>query len=334
MVFFSNRKSVTNWTFLLLALAVIAYSTVNYLSYKFNISNLSLVFLRLTIFFAVWFAFFIFQLLYVFPRDHVIFPRWYKFILLPVTAITSVLTLTPFVFSGIQGFAGENIVPVVQQNLPGIILFGVVAVGLDVAGIVLLIKKMITAEGIEKKQFRTILIGAVTTLVFLVTFNFILPIFANIQVFVPLAAVFIFPFIAFTTYAIFKHHLLNVKVISTEILAFLLIVVTFSEIIISQSLAEILFRVGEFILVSIIGTFLIQSVLKEVEQREELQRLNEKLDVANKQLEELSHFKSELLSLASHQIRRPWPLSRVLERLSLAVPMVRCRTSSRPRLSK
>ena len=50
---------------------------------------------------------------------------------------------------------------------------------------------------------------------------------------------------------------------------------------------------------------LIKSVIKEVEQREELQRLNEKIEADNKKLEELGRFKSELLSWASHQIRSP-----------------------------
>jgi signal transduction histidine kinase len=45
--------------------------------------------------------------------------------------------------------------------------------------------------------------------------------------------------------------------------------------------------------------------LREVEQREELERLNAQIEEKNKQLEELGRFKSELLSLASHQIRSP-----------------------------
>src|SRR6185312_15719700 len=123
--------------------------------------------------------------------------------------------------------------------------------------------------------------------------------------YIPLAAVFFFPFIAFTTYAITKYHLLSVKVISAEIFAFLLTIVTFSEIIFSQTLLQILFRVGEFILVLVFGILLIQSVQREVEQREELEKLNEKIEADNKQLAELGRFKSELLSLASHQIRSP-----------------------------
>lgn len=306
MVLFSNRKSVTNWTFLFLAISVVIYSTANYLSYKFNVSTLSLLFLRLTIFSAVWFAFFIFQLLYVFPREQIIFPRWYKFTILPTTIVVSFLTLTPFVFNSIQNFGGADVVPIVQPNLPGIILFGLVAVGLDVAGIAMLIKKTLAAViPIEKKQFSTVLIGAAITLTLLIVFNFILPIFFHIQRFIPYAAVCIFPFIVFTAYAIFKHHLLNIKIVATEALAFVLAIVTFSEVVFSQSLIETLFRTGEFMLVLSFGILLIKSVLHEVEQREELERLNKQIEAQNAQLQDLSHFKSELLSLASHQIKSP-----------------------------
>jgi signal transduction histidine kinase len=59
------------------------------------------------------------------------------------------------------------------------------------------------------------------------------------------------------------------------------------------------------VLVLIFSIFLITSVWREEEQRQELERLNGQLDDKNQQLDQLSHFKSELLSLASHQIRSP-----------------------------
>jgi signal transduction histidine kinase len=74
-------------------------------------------------------------------------------------------------------------------------------------------------------------------------------------------------------------------------LAFVLAVATLLELVISQSLTEVLLRTAIFVLVLVFSVFLIQSVHREVEQRE--------------QLAELGRFKSELLSLASHQIRSP-----------------------------
>ena len=62
MVFFNNKKSITNITFLLLAIAVIAWGVANYVFYKLTFSPSALVFLRLEMFFAVWFCFFHFPI--------------------------------------------------------------------------------------------------------------------------------------------------------------------------------------------------------------------------------------------------------------------------------
>ena len=169
----------------------------------------------------------------------------------------------------------------------------------------MIIKRNLGSHGEELQQQRLLLLGFFVTLVLIVTLDFILPSFFNDVTFIPYSATFTLPFVVFTFYAILKHRLLNVKVIATEILVLVLSIVTFMEVIFSQSLVEILFRSGEFILVLIFGIYLIKSVLKEVEQREELERLDKELEAKNKQLDELSRFKSELLSLASHQIRSP-----------------------------
>ena len=304
MVFLSDRKSVTNRMFLFFACITIIWGAVNYLDYQISSPFWVLWLLRLEIFLAVWHAFSFFQLFYVFPKTEISFPRWYKFGLLPIVAVTSLINLSPLVFPSIAQLSEAGTVSKTVVG-PGIYLFITVVVGLILASIFLMIRKNVQAKDFERVQFKFLLIGAIITFALLITFNLILPaLFLNVS-FIPLGAVFIFPFIAFTAYAIFKHHLLSVKVISTEILAFALVVVTFSEIVISQTLAETLFRVGEFILVSIIGTFLIKSVLKEVEQREELERLNKQIEATNVQLEDLSRFKSQLLSLASHQIKSP-----------------------------
>ncbi len=304
VVFMRDRKSITNQMFLFFAGVTIIWGAINYLDYHVSSPFQVLWMLRLEIAFAVLHAFSFFQLCYVFPQTEVSFSKRYKFLLVPLILITFIINLTPLVFPSIAQLSGAGTVSTTVVG-PGIYLFIFVVVGLIGAGIFYMVKKYRRASGMERIQSRFLIIGAITMFALLITFNLILPaLFLDVR-FIPLGAIFILPFIAFTAYAIIKHHLLNVKVISTEILTFVLAVVTLSEVVLAQSLQEILFRVGEFILVSIIGTFLIRSVLREVEQREELERLNKQIADANRKLEELSHFKSELLSLASHQIRSP-----------------------------
>ncbi len=70
IIFFSNRKSLTNKTFLGLSIAATLWSATNYLSFQLTDTVIILWILRLQMFFAIWYAYAIFQLFYVFPEEH------------------------------------------------------------------------------------------------------------------------------------------------------------------------------------------------------------------------------------------------------------------------
>jgi len=249
-------------------------------------------------------AFSIFQLFYVFPREKVQFSAYYTFLLLPLVAITAFLTLTPLVFQGIaEVSASGQIIRV--TNGPGIFVFAVVSIGLVVSGIMLLLKKMNRARGIEKTQFRLIWTGALIMFSLIVVFNFVFPAFLDNPRFIPLGAVFTFPFISLTAYAILKYGLFNVRVVATEILTLAVVIVTFFEVLISRSATEIIFRSAIFGTLLVFGILLIRSVRREVEQREQLEVLSLELAQANERLEELDKLKSEFISMAGHQLRAP-----------------------------
>lgn len=161
------------------------------------------------------------------------------------------------------------------------------------------------ATGIEERQFRFVLVGSLITFTLLIVFNFVFPTFLDNAQFVPLGAVFIFPFAIFTAYAIIKHHFLNVKIFTTEILAFILATVTLFQVTLSGNITQLIVRFTIFMLVLVFGILLIRSVMKEVKAREEIERLAKDLAKANEQLKELDQRKSEFVSLASHQLRSP-----------------------------
>jgi signal transduction histidine kinase len=258
----------------------------------------------------------LFQLFFVFPEEQIIFPKFYKQIIGPAVFLTSLLTFTPLVFKGVASLGQQGQVSTLAVG-PGIAVFGIVVTSLIFGAIIILYKKFKRAAREQKTQIRLVLIGALVTFCLHIIFNFILPAIFSVTRFIPLGALFTFPLVAFTTYAILKHHLLSLKIVATEILTFGLTIAILLDVIVSQDPVSRLFRFSIFLLVLGVGISLIRSVRKEVQQREQLQILTRQLADANEQLKALDKGRAEFISIASHQLRTPpatvkWYLSAVL----------------------
>jgi signal transduction histidine kinase len=283
IIYLNDKNSITNKSFLYLAVATSFWSIFNYLNYQSAYSSIVLIFLRLLMFCAVWFAFCLFRLLYVFPKPEVDFPKWFKFVVIPSTIIVSLLTLTPAVFNHIVGEVRIGQVATVSNGL-GIIPFALLVFFLVFGGMFFFIKKMFGADQNEKKQLRTVLRGIIITFTLIIALNFVLPAFFGNYDFISMGALFVFPFIAFTAYAVYKHKTFHVRNIASATLAFLLCLATFIEIIFADSISLMIFRASVFMLVLIISIQFIRNIFS--------------LEVANEQ-------KSEFMSFASHEIRAP-----------------------------
>jgi len=295
LIFLNDKKSITNKTFLYFTIASFLWNLFNYLNFQFSTEITILWSLRLVLFFSIWYSFFLSQLFYVFPEKSITFSRKYFTLRLPIVILVAFLTLTPFVFPKIDELAppGQVSKTAVAQ---GIYFYGLVIFYLIGDGVYRLIQKTWRASKETKNQYRFILLGSVMTFTAHIIFNFILPgIFLNVT-FIPLGAVFTFPLITFTAYAILRHNFLNVKVIATEFLIFTLWIFVLVRALITDSFQERNLNLTLFVLLLFIGYSLIRSVRKEVAQREQLA-------IANKQLEKLNMEKSEFLSLASHQLK-------------------------------
>ena len=304
VIFLSNRKSVTGSSFLLFSLAAIVYALLNYLSYQSTSSHQALWLIRGVIFSAIWYAYALFQLLYVFPEEQKTFPWQYKRILIPLVTLTELLILTPLVFESINGEVIKGEAARVNVG-PAVPLFALMASFLVFGAFVMLGRKVRNANPLEKKRFSLVLVGTTITYSLIIIFNLILPLgFHNVD-FIPFAPIFTFPFIFFTSYAIIKHHLLDVKVIATQLITFSLWLLLLVRAILAQDLSERIIAWPTFTASVIVGILLIRSVLQEVGTREKMEEMAVKLEVANEELKKLDIAKSDFISIASHQLRTP-----------------------------
>jgi signal transduction histidine kinase len=219
----------------------------------------------------------------VFPNEQKVLPPWHRYVLLPLAFFTSSLLLIPFVFRGFSNFISpdESISPEKSQ---GIILAGVVTLSFFVAGIIVLFKRIGETKGDERRQVMLMFTGMSLTAGLLLLFSFILPIgFKNFD-FVPYGALFIFPVIVFTAYAIYIVEMFHVKNIFAGLFIFFLCVVSLIELILAETVEQLMLRVLVFLLTIIIGIQLVRNTFE--------------IELANEQ-------KSELMSFATHEIRTP-----------------------------
>ena len=160
-------------------------------------------------------------------------------------------------------------------------------------------------SGIEKIQLRYLAVGIFTTISLILVFSYFLFALTGKLDTVSFGHLYTLPFVLFTTYAMIRHQLLNIKAIATEVAVMLLNFVLLVQVFSSTNLAQFLTSSFLFVAAFLIGMLLVNAVLKEIKQREQLQGLTTRLEAANAKLTDLSRFKTELLSLASHQIKSP-----------------------------
>jgi signal transduction histidine kinase len=290
VVFLRSTSSITSRSFFFFAVVTIFWGLSNYFLYKFTDPELSLIALRLHIFLTIWHAYAFFQLAFVFPYEDKKLPLWHRYVLLPLAFFASSLLLVPFIFESVSKLISVSPSEVLNpEQSQGIILAGVVTFSFFVAGLLVLIRRVYLSKGDERRQVMLMFTGMSLTAGLLLMFSFILPIWFKNFDFVPYGALFIFPVIVFTAYAIYLVELFHVKNIFAGLFTFFLCVVSLIELILAESVEQVLLRVAVFFLTLIIGIQLVKNTFE--------------IEMANEQ-------KSELMSFATHEIRTPLTVMR------------------------
>ncbi len=283
IVFLRSKNSLTGRSFFFFSFLTILWGLSNYFLYKFTDPNLTVLALRIHIFLTIWHSYAFFQLAYIFPSEKKELPIWHRYILLPATFFSSALLLIPFVFTKINNFVSLAELSNPEKS-DGIILGGIVTFSLLVAGLAVLYNKIESAKGDQRRQIMLMFTGMSLTAGLLLLFSFILPIGFNNYNFVPFGALFIFPVIVFTAYAIYIVELLHVKNLFAGIFTFFLCVFSLVELIVSDNIEQLLLRILVFVFTLVLSIQLVRNTFE--------------IELANEQ-------KSELMTFATHEIRTP-----------------------------
>ncbi|MDE2020020.1 MAG: hypothetical protein KGJ13_06780, partial [Patescibacteria group bacterium] len=296
----SNPRSATNRIFFALSISIMLW-LLTYVAYFPSFSAYTLLLVRLGIFFAAPMSMLFFLFAHTVPHENIQLDRRLFWIILVETAAVMALNLSPYAFSSAVIIDGN----LHAQAGPGLIAFAVISTFFSILAIAILIQKAIRYRGEERKQVEAVLVGIILMLALIIGTVLIPLILFSSGLFVAFLPFYTLAFLGVTAYAITRYHLFDLKVIATAAFVGVLLVLLFSRIFFAATFADVIVDLAIFLATVIFSWLLIKSVRKEIEQREELELVNAKLDAANRQLEDLSRFKSQLLSLASHQIRSP-----------------------------
>lgn len=158
----------------------------------------------------------------------------------------------------------------------------------------------------ERLQIRYFFIGFLSLLLIGLTTNSLLPIFFNYSkasVYGPALASLVF--LGFTAYAVFKHHLLDIKVIAAEIFFSAFALFSFIYVGMSHSWQEMLVRGGIWIGVNTFGFLFLRQVLRDNKQQHQIKKQASELKQKNIYLQELLNQKTNFLTVASHILNTP-----------------------------
>lgn len=277
VIILKNRKELINRLFFALSASVtfwsISYwqwmSSNNEAQALFWVRLLSIGSLFIPIFFFHWILTFIGQ-----NQKHKVFIRI-------LYAIGIIILLFSFSNLFIKDVSPKYIFPFWPN--PGIlynIYLAFIYFGLTIYTIALLIKEYRNKGGVEKQSIKYIFFASAIGFSGGAT-NFFL--WYNIPIF-PYGNILVSLYPIALSIAIFRYQLFDIKVVTTELLTFLVWILLFIRTLIANTLQERIINGGLLLLMVITGVFLIRSVMREVSQREKLQILTETLSDTNLKL--------------------------------------------------
>ncbi len=112
-------------------------------------------------------------------------------------------------------------------------------------------------------------------------------------------------FMAFLIYLVIRYQAFNLKLLSVQVLVIVLASLVATQLFFVSGLSNVLLVIITLLLVAFFGMTLIRSIKAEVDRREQLQQMADRLALVNNQLRKLDNDKSEFVSFVSRQFQAP-----------------------------
>lgn len=112
-------------------------------------------------------------------------------------------------------------------------------------------------------------------------------------------------FMAFLIYLVIRYQAFNLKLLSVQVLVIVLASLVATQLFFVRGLSNVMLVIVTLLLVAFFGMTLIRSIKAEVDRREQLQQMANRLALVNNQLRKLDNDKSEFVSFASRQFQAP-----------------------------
>lgn len=303
LVYRTNKFSAANKSFFALTIAVSLWG-VGMVAYR-GLDNLewATTAARLLYAAAALIPFYFFRFAWAFPNKDLSSAWWFRYLIPFPMFISILLALVPgaLVISVAPAEIGERII---TFSIGSQIIYAAYLTLYFSLVMGLLALKAWRAHGEERLQLLYILFATAIPTIAGSIANLYLP-FLGIYTYNWVGQISIVVTTTIITYGMFKHRVFDARVIGTEVLMFILWTLSFSNIVFATDTRGVFIGTVVFTLTVAFGGLLVRSMIREVEGRDQIQRLADNLAGANERLRELDRQKSEFLSIASHQLRTP-----------------------------
>ena len=295
IVFIRNPRSASHILLSLMAVLLIAWAVTNYLALSPGSEETRLFWVRIVMFVTTPLAPLIFLLASVFPEANFNIKKGLFLVILVSTLLTATIALSPYTFTKLVNSPDGSF-----RLYPGwgIVVYAINLIVLLSWGLAKLVQKYKKSNGLLRKQLGIFVYSIVISFSLMTLTNFVAVVVFKTISLTMLGPTFTLLIVAGISYAIVRHGLLDIIILATQLFVVFLLLILFAKIVVFASIGELIVDVIIFVSVLFFGILLIQSVIREVRQREQLQELTEKLRALDKQ-------KDEFVSMAAHELRSP-----------------------------